>query len=140
MEKFTKRNVFAAIVNYVENGEFAYTDAEGAKVEVPAEALATFAKHEIELLDNAAVKAKERKAKKAAEPDALTDAVVAALTDNFATIADIAAKIEDPEATIAKVTYRLNALVEAGNAEKTDVKIPGGEGKRARTVKAYKIA
>ena len=138
MEKFTKRNVFTAIVNYVENGEFAYTDAEGAKVEVPAEALATFAKHEIELLDNTAAKAKARKAEKAAEPDALAEAVAAALTEDFVTIADIAAKIEDPDATIAKVTNRLNKLVAAGAAEKTDLTFPNPNGGRARKCKGYK--
>lgn len=140
MEKFTKRNVFEAIVNYAATGKFAFTDAEGAEVAVTAEDLGAFAKHEIELLDNRAAKAKERKAEKAKEPDALENDVLAALTDEFVAIADITAKVAEvnADATAAKVTYRLNALVEAGKAEKTDLKI-AVEGKRARTIKAYKV-
>ena len=67
------------------------------------------------------------------------EAIQAVLTDEFETIADIAAKVEDEDATVAKCVYRLNALVEAGIAEKTDMKVTGAEGKK-RTVKGYKLA
>jgi hypothetical protein len=68
------------------------------------------------------------------------DQVRDTLTDEFQTIADIAAAVAEvnADATVSKVTYRLTKLVEAGDAEKTDVSIPGGEGVKARKVKAFR--
>jgi hypothetical protein len=48
--------------------------------------------------------------------------------------------VNDADITPAKVSYRLSALVKAGDAVSTDVKIAGGEGVKARTVKGYKLA
>ena len=42
------------------------------------------------------------------------------------------------DATVSKVTYRLTKLVEAGDAEKTDVTVPGVDGAKARKVKAFR--
>lgn len=140
MEKITKREMFTAMINFAETGKFAYTNAEGTEIEVDAEVIAAFGAHEIELLDNRAAKAKETKAAKAAEPDELENAILEAMPEDFATIADIAALVEGEDVTVGKVTYRLNALAKAGKVEKGDLKIPGGEGKRARTVKVYKRA
>ena len=110
-------------------------------IEINDEQLKLFAEHEIELLDKKAAKAKESAAKRKKE-DPLYAVVRDALGEDFATIAEItedivAAGYED--VTVAKVTYRLNKLVEAGEAEKTPVKV-GGEGSKTRTVQAYRSA
>ena len=122
--KITKKDNFITIVGVLEDA--GRTD------------LADVIKHEIELLENKAAKAKETAAKKKVEGDALRDAVQAVLTDEFTTIADITAKVEGENITAAKVQFRLNALVNAGVAEKTQITI--GEGETKRKVMAYKVA
>ena len=138
MEKMTKRNVYEALINYANGGAMAYAGDEGDVV-VTAEALAAFAENEIALLDKKAVKAKERAAQKRAEGDELTDAVRASLTGEFEPIAEIAARIEGEDVTVAKVTYRLTQLVKNGEAEKQELTIPGAEGQKARKVQGYKL-
>ena len=139
MEKMTKRNVYEALINYANSGVMAYAADEGDVV-VSAEALIAFAENEIALLDKKAVKAKERAATKKAEGDELTDAVRAAMsTEEFEPIADIAARIEGEDVTVAKVQYRLTQLVKNGEAEKEQITIPGGEGQKARKIMAYKL-
>ena len=130
MEKITKREMFEAIKETFETGECKF-DAEVVKA---------FCDKEIAALDSKAAKAKERAAAKKAEADVLMDQVRDALTGEFQTIADIAAAVAEvnADATVSKVTYRLTKLVEAGDAEKTDVSIPGGEGVKARKVKAFR--
>ena len=135
MEKMTKRNVYEALINYATSGVMAYDGNE-----VTAEALAAFAENEIALLDKKAAKAKERAATKKAEGDELTDAVRAAMsTETFEPIAEIAARIEGEDVTVAKVTYRLTQLVKNGEAEKTELTIPATEGSKARKVQGYKL-
>lgn len=131
MEKISKRQYFTAIVT----GNREVTIGEETVV-ITDEMFKAFAAHEIELLDNRAAKAKETKAKKAAEPDLISDAVEAALTDEFQTAADIVAAIANPDITAAKAVYRLNALAEAGVAIKEDIKIEG----QRNTRKGYKRA
>ena len=139
MEKMTKRNVYEALINLANTGNLEYTTDEGA-VTVTGEALIAFAENEIALLDKKAVKAKERAAQKRAEGDELTDAVRAVMsTETFEPIAEIAARIEGEDVTVAKVTYRLTQLVKNGEAEKTELTIPGGEGSKARKVQGYKL-
>ena len=139
MEKMTKRNVYEALINYANGGAMAYAGDEGDVV-VTAEALAAFAENEIALLDKKAVKAKERAAQKRAEGDELTDAVRAALsTETFEPIAEIAARIEGEDVTVAKVTYRLTQLVKNSEAEKQELTIPGAEGQKSRKVQGYKL-
>ena len=129
MEKITKREMFEAIIEGVEAGSFKY-DVEDIKA---------FCENEIALLDKKAAKAKEAAAKKRAEGDELTDAVRAALSaDTFEPIADIAARIEGDDVTVAKVTYRLTTLVKNGEAEKQEITITAGEGTKARKVQGYK--
>ena len=138
MEKMTKRNVYEALINYANSGVMAYAADEGDVV-VTTEALAAFAENEIALLDKKAVKAKERAATKKAEGDELTEAVRAAMsTEEFEPIADIAARIEGEDVTVAKVQYRLTQLVKNGEAEKEQITVPGGEGQKARKIMAYK--
>ena len=135
MEKMTKRNVYEALINYATTGVMAYDGNE-----VTAEVLAAFAENEIALLDKKAVKAKERAATKRAEGDELTAAVRAAMsTEEFEPIADIAARIEGEDVTVAKVQYRLTQLVKTGEAEKEQITVPGGEGQKARKIMAYKL-
>ena len=131
MEKITKREMYEAIKATFETGECEY----------PAEAVIAFCEKEIASLDAKAAKAKERAAAKKAEADVLYDQVKDALTDEFATIADIAAAVAEvnPDATVSKVTYRLTKLVEAGVAEKTPIKIAATETSKARTVQGYRI-
>lgn len=140
MEKITKKNIYTALVNFAETGTMVFDTAEGAKVEITMDVLKAFAEKEIEHLDKKAAKAKESAAKRKSEADGLMKAVEAVLTDEYETIADIAAKVDFEDATVSKVTYRLNKLVEAGVADKKDLKISGSDGKKGRTVKAYKLA
>lgn len=139
MEKMTKRNVYEALINYANSGHMFYSDGED-EVVVTAEALAAFAENEIALLDKKAVKAKERAATKRAEGDELTDAVRAVLTDELQTTGDIAVKIEGEDVTVAKVSNRLTRLVNAGEAIKEQVTIPGTDGQKSRKIMAYKLA
>ena len=130
MEKITKREMFEALVEAANGAEFKFT----------AEELISFAENEIALLDKKAVKAKERAATKKAEGDELTEAVRAAMsTEEFEPIADIAARIEGEDVTVAKVQYRLTQLVKNGEAEKEQITVPGGEGQKARKIMAYKL-
>jgi hypothetical protein len=130
MEKITKREMFEAIKETFATGECKFE----------ADVVMAFCDKEIAALDSKAAKAKERAAAKKAEADVLMNQVADALTGEFATIADIAAAVAEvnADATVSKVTYRLTKLVEAGVAEKTDVTIPGGDGVKARKVKAFR--
>ena len=130
MEKLTKRSVYEALLKMVETGTLEITEDE----------LKTFCENEIALLDKKAEKAKERAATKRAEGDALTDAVRAALTGEFEPIADIAARIEGDDVTVAKVQYRLGQLVKAGEAEKEQITIPATGGQKSRKIMAYRIS
>ena len=131
MEKITKREMFEAIKETFETGTCKFDAAT----------VMAFCDKEIASLDAKAAKAKERAAAKKAEADVLMDQVRDALTGEFQTIADIAAAIAEvnADATVSKVTYRLTKLVEAGDAEKTDVTVPGVDGAKARKVKAFRI-
>ena len=130
MEKITKREMFEAIIALATGGEMKYE----------AEAFVNFCENEIALLDKKAAKAKERAATKKAEGDELTEAVrVAMSTEEFEPIADIAARIEGEDVTVAKVQYRLTQLVKNGEAEKEQITVPGGEGQKARKIMAYKL-
>ena len=130
MEKITKREMFEAIKETFETGSCKFDAAT----------VMAFCDKEIASLDAKAAKAKERAAAKKAEADVLMDQVRDALTGEFQTIADIAAAVAEvnADATVSKVTYRLTKLVEAGDAEKTDVAIPASEGSKARKVKAFR--
>ncbi|MBO7211021.1 MAG: hypothetical protein J6V44_08415 [Methanobrevibacter sp.] len=130
MEKITKREMFEAIIALATDGEMKYE----------AEAFVNFCENEIALLDKKAAKAKERAATKKAEGDELTEAVRAAMsTEEFEPIADIAARIEGEDVTVAKVQYRLTQLVKNGEAEKEQITVSGGEGQKSRKIMAYKL-
>ena len=97
-----------------------------------------FCDKEIAALDRKAEKAKERAAKKRAEGDELKDVVKSVLTADFQTTADIAEQIDGEDVTVGKITYRLNALVKDGVAQKEDVVIETSEGKKVKR-KAYAL-
>ena len=123
-KKITKRDNFENIRNFlVESGKNDWADVIA---------------HEIALLDKKAATAKESASKKKAAGDALTDAIFAVLTNEFASIADITAKIESENVSISRVQYRLNALVNAEMATKEQITV--GEGKTKRKLMVYKLA
>lgn len=128
MEKITKRAMYEAIAEAMDTGACKFAP----------DVVKEFCMNEIELLDKKAAKAKERAAAKAAEGDALTDVIAQALGEDFEPIADITARIEDDDVTVAKCTYRLNKLVENGIAEKQAIKVPGSDGKKDRTIQGYR--
>lgn len=134
MEKITKREMFEALVAYAESTDM---EVQVGETTVTAADFAAFASKEIEQLDKKAVKAKERAAAKRAEGDALMDEVLAVLTSEFQTAAEVAAQIEDEDATVAKISYRLGALVKDGKAVKEDIKVDR-EGKRV-VLKGYRL-
>ena len=129
----TKREVFEAIITATNAGS---VTVEG----MTSEEVVAFFENEIGNLDKRAERSRATAAKKREAGDALTETVKSILTDDFQTIADVVAQIEGEDVTASKVTYRLNALVKEGYAEKADVQVPGVDGAKARTVKAFKIA
>ena len=132
-KKITKREVLEAVINGIDTGDYA----------IAKEDIVAYCENEIALLDKKAIKAKERQAEKKAAGDELTDAVKAALTNDFETRDVIAARVAETfgeDASIAKVGYRITQLVKEGVAEATDIKIAATETSKARTVKAYKLA
>lgn len=132
-KKITKKEMYEAIKTGCLTGEWSVSDTE----------VVEFCENEIALLDKKAAKAKERQAAKKAEGDELTEIVKSVLTDEFQVTADIAKAVlevtGDENNTVHKISYRLGALVKAGEAESTDVKIPGSEGQKARTIKGYRL-
>ena len=132
-KKMTKREMLNAIKVGCTTGEWTVSDVE----------VAEFCDNEISLLDKKAAKAKERQAAKKAEGDELTEVVKSVLTNDFQVTADIAKAVlevtGDESNTVHKISYRLGQLVKNGEAESTDVKIPGGEGQKTRTIKGYKL-
>ena len=131
MEKITKREMFEALKETFETGSCKFDAA----------IVMAFCDKEIASLDAKAIKAKESAAAKKAEADVLMDQVRDALTDEFQTIADIAAAVAEvnADATVSKTTYRLTKLVETGIAEKTQVSVPAVDGGKARKVQAYRL-
>ena len=137
MTKITKREMFEAIKGLAESGALHMQDFNEA---ISDSAVIAFCGNEIALLDKKAEKAKENAAKKKAEGDELTDAVLSALNEDFATIAEITSWIEGEDVTQAKVSYRLTQLCKTGKAVKEQITVDGGEGKKNRKVMGYRIA
>ena len=126
--KITKRDRFESIKALCD-----VCDAEGFDLE----GIKAFCDAEIASMAKRAAKAKERAAEKRAE-DPLLDLVFDALGDELATRAEITERVDDAEATVAKVGYRLTALVKAGKAVKEEVSVVGEDGK-SKKVAAYKL-
>lgn len=139
-KKITKRDNYNYLMMLVDAAQ-----SEGMiKEEGAYERLVQFINHELELMDKRTEKAKTyAKSKSAKAGDELADMALEALKEigDVATIADIVAVVnknhENAGATSGKLAYRLNKLVEAGLAEKSDVVIKE-EGKGSRKVNGYK--
>ena len=130
--KTTKRDRFEEIKTLCELvGETDQVDVEG---------IVAFCDKEIETLDSRAEKARVRAAEKRAAGDELQTAVFEALTDEPATRDEIAARLDPSfEASVAKVGFRLTALVKNGQAVKEETNITKEDGKTHR-VNVYKLA
>ena len=106
MTKHTKKNIYQAIINFVESGNFTYGENT-----VTLEQLKAFAQHEIELLE------KKAPPKNKAN-DELAEVIIEILTDEPQTIREIVDQIEGEDVTPAKVAYRLNALAKQGRIKR----------------------
>ena len=130
--KITKRERYQSIMDLCDivTGDVGDIDLEG---------IVEFCQKEIDALDNRAIKAKERAAAKRAEGDELQAAVLAALTDDFATRQEITDRVEGEGVTLSKVGYRLTQLVKNGDAVKDEMVVAGEDGKNRR-ITVYKLA
>ena len=129
--KVTKRERYESIKALVE--------AVGAVEGIDTDGIVAFCDKEIATLDTRAEKAKERAAEKRAEGDELQAAVLAALTDEPASRQEITDRIEGEDVTLAKVGYRLTALVKQGLAVKEEIAVTGEDGKSKKAA-AYRLA
>ena len=128
----TKKDVLTAIKTVVENG-FADVTVGEDKV-VTADDVIAYVDTTIAQLDKKNEKARKKSAERKAEGDALRATIEGILTeDEYKTIANIVAEIDDEEVTPARVTARLSQLCKANKAHKTKVKV--GD----RTVNGYAL-
>ena len=137
MSKLTKKNIYDALINFANSGAMECTIGE-EKHTITSEELFNFATNEKAQLEKKNVAARKRAADKAAA-DELLNAVASVLTDEFQTIAEVTDCIEGADVTTAKIQYRLNALVKAGEAEKQEMKVTGADGKK-RIVMGYRLS
>ena len=137
MSKLTKKNIYDALINFANSGAMECTIGE-EKHTITSEELFNFATNEKAQLEKKNVAARKRAADKAAA-DELLNAVASVLTDEFQTIAEVTDCIEGADVTTAKIQYRLNSLVKAGEAEKQEMKVTGADGKK-RIVMCYRLS
>lgn len=137
MSKLTKKNIYDALINFANSGAMECTIGE-EKHTITSEELFNFATNEKAQLEKKNVAARKRAADKAAA-DELLNAVASVLTDEFQTIAEVTDCIDGADVTTAKIQYRLNSLVKAGEAEKQEMKVTGADGKK-RIVMGYRLS
>lgn len=137
MSKLTKKNIYDALINFANSGAMECTIGE-EKHTITSEELFNFATNEKAQLEKKNVAARKRAADKAAA-DELLNAVASVLTDEFQTTAEVTDCIEGADVTTAKIQYRLNSLVKAGEAEKQEMKVAGADGKK-RIVMGYRLS
>lgn len=137
MSKLTKKNIYDALINFANSGAMECTIGE-EKHTITSEELFNFATNEKAQLEKKNVAARKRAADKAAA-DELLNAVASVLTDEFQTIAEVTDCIEGADVTTAKIQYRLNSLVKAGEAEKQEMRVAGADGKK-RIVMGYRLS
>ncbi len=137
MSKLTKKNIYDALINFANSGAMECTIGE-EKHTITSEELFNFATNEKAQLEKKNVAARKRAADKAAA-DELLNTVASVLTDEFQTIAEVTDCIEGADVTTAKIQYRLNSLVKAGEAEKQEMKVTGADGKK-RIVMGYRLS
>lgn len=132
--RITKKEILSNVRALMEQLDIVEFENE----DLTPDAVIEFCDKEIAALDAKAAKAKEKAAEKKAVGDALRDVVEQVLTNEYQTIADIAARIEGEDVTVGKVTNRLSALAAAGIAERTQLTV--GEKGAKRKVSAYRLA
>ena len=125
----TKRELYTAIREIFENTETSIGD-------VTPDMVIEFCDKEIAALDRRAEKARENAAKRKAEGDDMTEAVYAALTDEFATISAIALATDFEDVTVGKVQSRLKTLVDSNRAEKQEITVE--ENGKSRKVMGFR--
>lgn len=127
IKKLTDKDIYTAI-------------AEGTLEDLDPDVVEAWANKKIDQLERKAAKARENAAKTKAAGDALTEAIKAALTNEFETIASIVARLEGEDITAAKVSYRLNALAktEGSNVEKGEVTVKE-ENSKTRHLVGYRL-
>ena len=125
-KKITKKDILRGIIDTLENGSS----------EILEEDIISYCRKEIGALDRKAEKAKEAAQKRKAEGDELTDKIREVVDEDYETIADITAKVDDENASVGKVSYRLSQLVKMGELEKSKITI--GEGSDKRGLVAYR--
>lgn len=131
----TKRDFYTEMIKYLERGQ--EVEVSNLYDESFYNEMIGMCKKELESLDKKNEKSKEA-AKRRSESDALLGVVRSVLTDEYQTIADVSSQIEGEDVSVAKITYRLTALVREGAAEKASVEVVTPEGKK-RTVMAYRL-
>ena len=120
-KKITKKDYFEEIKTVLEDAK------ETALAEVMA--------HEIALLENKAIKNKERAEARKIAGDELRDTISNILIDDLQTVDEIVEQIDDEEITKAKVVARLTQLVNLNEAIKEQIKTEDG-----KKVMAYRRA
>ena len=125
----TKRELYTAIREIFENTETSIGD-------ITPDMVIEFCDKESAALDRRAEKARENAAKRKAEGDDMTEAVYAALTDEFATIAAITLATDFEDVTVGKVQYRLKTLVDSNRAEKQEITVE--ENGKSRKVMGFR--
>lgn len=132
--KITKRERFESVIALCDTvGDMDGFDIAGIK---------EFCENEIETLAKRAASAKERAAKKAKQADALMEAVFAVLGDEPMTREQVFDEIDADafeELSVAKIGYRLTALVKDGRAVKESVNVISEDGKNKPRA-AYRLA
>lgn len=127
----TKRENYVAIVEFL--------NANGGEAE-----WVECIEKDIVSLDNKNAKAKERQAAKKAAGDDMRDAVLAILTDEPQSVAEIMEQMDpEMEATDRKVIFRLGQLIDLGHAVKEQAKeeYTTDEGKtKSRKITVYSRA
>lgn len=120
-KKMTKKDYFEEIKTVLEDAK------ETALAEVMV--------HEIALLENKAIKNKERAEARKIAGDELRDTISNILIDDLQTVDEIVEQIDDEEITKAKVVARLTQLVNLNEAIKEQIKTEDG-----KKVMAYRRA
>lgn len=112
-KKLTKKDYFEEIKTVLEKAN------EKDLAEVMA--------HEIELLENKAIKNKERAEARKIAGDELRDTISNILIDDLQTVDEIVDQLDDEEITKAKVVARLTQLVNLNEAIKEQIKTEDGK-------------
>ena len=97
------------------------------KDEEKQDELIEFIDKQIETLEKRKIAAAARAEKKREESDAMSDAILAVVGTELATVDDIVAAINDEEVTRNKVTARLGKMVKAGLIVKESIRVDGNK-------------